>query len=237
MGDYSTFFWSMVLSTNLVCSCSLGESWHNTHNIDLHRSPYYPSTYMYLPWFTMWCCHGWHCHVARTIKVGVLQGYLIHKELWGHSSLVWFCIMLKCMQCGHTKSATDFTSPQQSVMHIIMPTTMFIMVQGAHTNSTGCHMLLRCWNIIMSNECCVNLYPFYGNSVVSWILFCPFIQPLITCLFRVSATNNACIYNLEMEDHMVQIPSVWNYSLDLTAETVWDAFFLDRLLLDAKEQK
>ncbi|KAF7976972.1 hypothetical protein HWV62_5047 [Athelia sp. TMB] len=50
----------------------------------------------------------------------------------------------------------------------------------------------------------------------------------------VSATNSARIYNLEAGDRVTRLPRDWGHSLDLSTETVWDAFFLNGLILDAK---
>lgn len=52
----------------------------------------------------------------------------------------------------------------------------------------------------------------------------------------MSATNNARIYNLETEDRVTRLPEAWEHNLDLSTETVWDAFFLNGLLLDFKER-
>ncbi|KAF7968972.1 hypothetical protein HWV62_28773 [Athelia sp. TMB] len=53
----------------------------------------------------------------------------------------------------------------------------------------------------------------------------------------VSATNNARLYNLEAEGHATPLSRVWNHSVELNAETVWDSFFLNGLLLDFKDRK
>lgn len=44
------------------------------------------------------------------------------------------------------------------------------------------------------------------------------------------------MYNLEAEDRVVPLSRVWNHSLNLTTETVWDSFFLNALLLDSKQR-
>lgn len=53
----------------------------------------------------------------------------------------------------------------------------------------------------------------------------------------VSAKNNAHLYNLEAQDHVMLLSRVWNHSLDLSTETVWDSFCLNGHLLDFKERK
>lgn len=44
------------------------------------------------------------------------------------------------------------------------------------------------------------------------------------------------MYNLEAEDRVMLLSRVWDHSLDLSAETVWDSFFLNGLLLDFKDR-
>lgn len=65
---------------------------------------------------------------------------------------------------------------------------------------------------------------------------CTTYHSIVLTAARVSATNSARIYNLEAENRMVRLPQHWNHSLDLSTETVWDAFFLNGLILDAKER-
>jgi hypothetical protein len=53
--------------------------------------------------------------------------------------------------------------------------------------------------------------------------------------FRVSATNSARMYNLDTGDKESHFPTSWSHNIDMTTETVWDAFFLNALLLDCME--
>lgn len=44
------------------------------------------------------------------------------------------------------------------------------------------------------------------------------------------------MYNIEAEDRAARLSQDMSHSLDLSTETVWDAFFLNGLLLDFKER-
>lgn len=44
------------------------------------------------------------------------------------------------------------------------------------------------------------------------------------------------MYNLETVDRVSRLPRPWGHSLELRTETVWDAFFLNALILDCHER-
>lgn len=54
---------------------------------------------------------------------------------------------------------------------------------------------------------------------------------------RVSATNLARMYDADTPDREDRLSIDWAYSLDMSTETVWDAFFLHGLLLDSLEHQ
>ena len=72
----------------------------------------------------------------------------------------------------------------------------------------------------------------HGDSMVSW--WYGAWSYVLTCL-RVSTTNSAQMYNLDMGDKESHFPTSWSHKIDMTTETIWDTFFLNALLLDCME--
>ncbi|KDQ56789.1 hypothetical protein JAAARDRAFT_59037 [Jaapia argillacea MUCL 33604] len=63
---------------------------------------------------------------------------------------------------------------------------------------------------------------------------CERFQYMMVCTWA-SATNCACVYNLESPSTASRLPVPWSYSLEMDCENVWDGFFLYSLLLDCDD--
>ena len=76
---------------------------------------------------------------------------------------------------------------------------------------------------------------FTNAMVTAWYVRITRLSIISDPLSRVSATNSARMYNMDTEDSKSRFPDSWDHSVDMTTESVWDAFFLNALLLDCKE--
>lgn len=77
----------------------------------------------------------------------------------------------------------------------------------------------------------------HGLCLVRSIICCAILHiiDILIFIFRVSATNNAHIYNEEHGDVSSRFPSGWPTTGRMTCPMVWDAFFIHSLLEEYSE--
>ena len=122
----------------------------------------------------------------------------------------------------------------QSAVRVTTTTTMCTDNSVACTIPVSCR-LYRLQLMFTWRRLCVS------DSPTTWYAHGEFIASFGSLFFdhnwiyhRVSATNNAAIYNLEHEGR-ARILTEWPAPSQLTAELVWDGFFLNALLRECQE--